>query len=249
MVEANAPLWGAEAEVCRTYFGSSRRSRRSDLRWIARQAAKELLDGVAPRADLVARLLAEGAGATQADLLVRAAEELHEEATHFSAFAIAYDRLREKDTPALDADTLAGAVSWPENMALRAARQRHRSEHGALGEHASAFTEGGYCTLYAEGMRLAGRGDADDAIAEACTLVYEDEFGHMLAWVGELGEAELEAAEWELLTQLTVEQSRLRVLMRAAQFDDPVEPDRLAQLVAGQGPPIAFDWTRAGLAP
>ena len=30
-------------------------------------------------------------------------------------------------------------------------------EHGALGVRASRFTEGGYCTLFREGMRLKGR--------------------------------------------------------------------------------------------
>ena len=45
VIAANAPYWGAEAEICRTYFRSPGRSAESDARWIARQAAKELLDG------------------------------------------------------------------------------------------------------------------------------------------------------------------------------------------------------------
>jgi hypothetical protein len=252
LIGANEPLWAAEAEVCGAYFTSPARSRRSDLRWLARQAAKELIDGVVPRADDLSRLLESGEGARHADLLARTTEELHEEAAHFAAFIAAYDKLRQEDGddgPILDLELLTSEVAWPENLALRDARHAHRRQHGKLGELASTLTEGGYCTLFTEGMRLAGREGTDDLIAAACALVYDDEFDHMLSGIAALCDAGLGASEWRLLADLTVEQSRLRVHMRDAQFDHPVEPARIDVLLAGGGSPLRFDWARAGLAP
>ena len=118
LIDANQALWAAEAEVCSTYFASPARSRRSDLRWLARQAAKELIDGVVPRADELGRLLASGEGASHADLLASTTEELAEEAAHFAAFTAAYDQLRHDDSPVLDFEVLTRAVAWPENLAL-----------------------------------------------------------------------------------------------------------------------------------
>ena len=45
LVDANTPLWGAEAEVCRTYFHSPARNAETDRLWITRQCYKELVDG------------------------------------------------------------------------------------------------------------------------------------------------------------------------------------------------------------
>ena len=115
------------------------------------------------------------------------------------------------------------------------------------GPHAGAFTEGGYCTLFSEGMRLAGRGGADDGIAQACAAVYDDEFEHMLGGIAGFRRLELGRQGWGLLRALTVEQSRQRVRMRQAQFDHPVPGARLEELVAVGAQPVAFDWARAGL--
>src|SRR5437588_7365866 len=180
VIEANAPFWGAEAEVCRTYFESPTRSPVTDARWLARQAAKELIDGVAVRARELSRLLDSGEGAAHPGTLTQLTEGLHEEATHFLVFVDAYDHLGLEGAPSLDADALIAACDWPENVMLRDLRAEHRRRHGDLGAHAGAFTEGGYCTLFSEGMRLAGRGGVDDGIAHACAAVYDDEFEHML---------------------------------------------------------------------
>jgi hypothetical protein len=246
VIEANAPFWGAEAEVCRTYFRSPERTLESDARWLARQAAKELLDGVAVRVREVAQALDSGAAARAAGL-VQMTEGLHEEATHFLAFTAAYEHVAAEGAPALDAPTLVEICAWPENVALRELRVDHRRRHGALGGHAGVFTEGGHCTLFSEGMGLAGGSEADDVIARACATVYEDEFDHMLDGIAGFREMALAPSEWDLLRELTVEQSRQRVLMRQAQFDHPVPPPRLGELLAGAGEPLGFDWARARL--
>ncbi len=45
---------------------------------------------------------------------------------------------------------------------------------------AHLFTEGGYCALFREGMKLGGRGGVDDAIAAACAEIHDEEFDHMM---------------------------------------------------------------------
>src|SRR4051812_8363697 len=44
LIDSNAPYWAAEAQLCRTYFHSPKRSVKTDLFWLARQARKEFFD-------------------------------------------------------------------------------------------------------------------------------------------------------------------------------------------------------------
>jgi hypothetical protein len=248
LINANAPYWAAEAEVCRTYFNSPLRTAQSDCAWLARQAAKELVDGVIERADELHALLTSGEIADDFERLAHLTEEIHEEANHYAAFAAAHELIRTDGIAALDGRTLLNQKPWPENIALTELRDTHRRLHGELGARARLVTEGGYCTLFTEGMRLAGRSGADDAIAHACSLVYEDEFEHMLTGIIGLGNGELRDEDWDLLIELTVAQSRLRIRMRQQQFDHPVDSARLEILLAGGARPLRFDWAKAGLA-
>ena len=87
--------------------------------------------------------------------------------------------------------------TWEEDTALTRLRHRHIEERGKLGVRACRFTEGGYCTLFREGMRLKGRGGADDLIAAACAEIYEDEFGHMLEGIAGLDREDWTAARFQ----------------------------------------------------
>ena len=246
VVEANAPYWAGEAEICRTYFESPARTAESDLLWLTRQAAKEIIDGVQVRAAELERLLADASGPFPTEALLRTTEELHEEAVHYRAFAAAHESIRQTcNGERLAVAALRAAVAWAENLALRDLRAAQRAEHGEIGQLAGLFTEGGYCTLFAEGMRLKGRGGADDDIAAACALVHDDEFDHMLASVLAVGDERLDDREWEFLAELTVAQSQLRLAMRDAQFGGVVGEERLRALQAGGATPLAFDWDRA----
>ena len=50
------------------------------------------------------------------------------------------------------------------------------------------------------------------------------------------------------LIRFTVEQMQARIIMRNAQFGQPVAPERLRQLLAGDCEPVPFDYPRvAGL--
>ena len=144
--------------------------------------------------------------------------------------------------------TSSGPSNWPENTVLTEIRARHVREHGDLGRRAHAFTEGGYCTLYAEGTRLRGRGGIDDAIADACAKVLDDEWEHMLQGIAGLEDDDAASAgPGRCLAELSVEQMRARIHMRNAQFGFPVAPARLAAIEGGDIVPLAFDYDRAGL--
>jgi hypothetical protein len=199
---ANELWWSAEAEVFAAYWDAPRRSLATDLRWIARQCHKELYDGVVLRERELQT--------ASADAHAALAQIIAEERDHLDAFADVYARFRG-DAQALTEDYLR-ELAWPENDALAELRTRHKHEFGAIGAIASTFTEGGGGALYIAGMSRAGRGGIDDAIAKACAVIYDDEQNHMTA-----GFAQLDI-DWNLLTELTVEQSELRVPMREAQF-------------------------------
>jgi hypothetical protein len=236
VLDANARYWGAEAEICRTYFRSPSRTATTDAAWLARQAAKELLDGVVPRMRQLDRALA--AGAIESSPVADIAEELHEEAVHFRAFAAAHARVRPAGIGDLDLATLKAAVAWPANLALAAVRARHTERDRQLGAVAGSVTEGGCCALFREGIALAGGSEADDAIAEACRAVLADEAEHMLSGLAAVDEIGLRPEQWEVVVDMSVEQSRARLLMREEQFGGAVGPDRLAQLLESGAEPL-----------
>jgi hypothetical protein len=223
LVAANAPFWAAEAELCRTYFESATRTLDTDLRWLALQASKELVDGVQARTD---------------DPGVVA-----EEVRHLAAFTAAYDALvvlageAGAEHPPLTEDHLQRSASWTANAALRELRQRHRAEHGTLGFLAAVVTEGGAATLFREGAARAGLGPADDAIARACAAVLADEEHHAADALVAMEAEVVDDAGWVLATSCTVEQSRQRLHMRSEQFGHPVRPARFKAMLAGMVDP------------
>jgi hypothetical protein len=245
LIERTSRLWAGEAEVIRTYFESPRRSRESDLRWIARQAYKEIWDGVAVQLGRLECALRPGAGQAEGDVLDDAAEVLRSELAHYRVFAGLHAALAGAAAPPLEPAALRERWSWPENDALRAVRASHVERFGGLGRRAMRFTEGGYARLFAEGMRLRGRGGADDLVAEACARVFDDEFEHMLGGIGGLAAEGLAEEDWRRLEELAAEQMRARIHMRSAQFDAPLPAARIAELCAGACSPLDFDYERA----
>lgn len=243
LVDRTSRLWAGEAEVVRAYFDSPLRTRASDLRWIARQAHKEIWDGVAVQLRRLEGALHSREAAPEGEL-ADAVEVLRSELDHYRTFAGLHAALAGPGTPALDP---AGLLrwQWPENEALARLRAGHVERHGSLGRRAMRFTEGGYARLFAEGMRLRGRGATDDLIAEACGRVFDDELEHMLAGVAGLAGEVDDEADWRRLAELAAEQMRARILMRSAQFEAPLPEARLAELCAGACPPLPFDYERA----
>ncbi len=247
LVAANAPLWAGEAAVFEAYWDAPMRTRETDLVWLARQCRKELFDGVLPRVRALETLAHRIGTESERAVLTALADGIQTETAHFRAFAGVYDQLRTAADPPLHAARLE-AAEWPENRALAALRERHREQYGALGRRAEAFTEGGYCTLYTSGCSLAGRGGIDDAIAAACATVVDDEWDHMIAGVAGLEDETLANDDWALLASLTVEQGRLRIHMRNAQFGRPLGNAELRAAENGACAPLAFDFARAGFA-
>ena len=255
LIDAVAPLFAGEAEVFSTYWESPRRDRESDKLWVLRQARKEVWDTplgdprglfIGPLEDLLAVFPRIDIDVPRERVLDRL-EGLYEEFSHYCAFADAYDALCDDGEARLSPTMLHDVPDWPENQALRDRRAEIKAAYGIAGERACLFTEGGYCTLFSEGMKLAGRGAPDDLIARACAKVYDDEFGHMLKGIVGLDADDLSNADWDQLVQLSVELQGLRIPMRNAQMSFPLSDERVGQILDGDIEPVQFDFAKAGL--
>lgn len=253
LIDYVAPLFAGEAEIFSTYWDAPGRTNDSDKIWIQRQARKEVWDTplgdprglfVGPLEDLLADFSSIDKGVPRAGILDRL-ETLYEEFSHYCAFADAYDALCAPGEQRISPSMLKEVPDWLENEAIRDRRAAIKRDYGALGERACFFTEGGYCTLFSEGMRLKGRGGADDLIAAACAKVYDDEFEHMRKGILGLDESVPANYDWDLLTELSVELQQLRLPMRNAQFSYPVSEQRMSEILDGKIEPVAFDFDRA----
>ena len=67
----------------------------------------------------------------------------------------------------------------------------------------------------------------------------------MLLGIIESDNDQLSDADWDTLIRYTVEQMKLRIHMRNAQFSYPVQGERLEELMAGQAAPLSFDFNAA----
>jgi hypothetical protein len=252
LVAANAPLWAGEAEIVRTYWTSPVRSREADLLWLKRQSWKEwagIADSKGKTMGMVSDLEVElhekvpGLDTTvDRHELLESLEKVHVEYSHYCLFADIYDWLIGAGGKKLNAHELG---TWPEEDALATRRREVRRTMGKIGVRASSFTEGGYCTMYSEGARLKGRTGLDGRIGRACQRVYDDEFGHMMLGVIGVDEEHLSDGDWAELTQLTIEQLKMRLYMRNSQFSHPVSEARIKEIIAGKIEPVAFDYTKA----
>ena len=253
LIAANAPLWAGEAEIVRSYWTSPVRTRQTDKLWLRRQCWKEYV-GVAKFAGPTVEVampseLARDLAAMVPKLddsvdrheLRELLDKVQAEFTHYCLFADIYDSLLEPGEPRINANEL---TVWPEEDALAKYRHNIRANVKKYAR-ATGFTEGGYCTLYSEGAKLKGRPGVDGKIGVACQKVFDDEYGHMMAGVIGVDEEGLSEAEWKELTELTVEQLRLRLAMRNAQFSHPVSDARVTEILAGKIEPIKFDYARA----
>ncbi len=260
LIDAAAPYWAGEAEVFRSYWNWERRGRETDRRWLALQCSKEIWgSGLAP--------LDKGIFLGPAEELVSAfplidieidrhavldiAEGLRAEFAHYCAFADAHDALALPGEPRLNPHAVKTA--WKEDLELSALRFAHKKENAKLGDRATRFTEGGYCTLFSEGMKLKERtqgpqGRANALIAQACASVYEDEFGHMLKGIIGLEADGMAAADWSTLERMAIDQLRARIHMRNAQFGGPLAGAALERALAGRCEPVVFDYGKARLA-
>jgi hypothetical protein len=256
LVGTVAPLFAGEAEVIRTYWTSPIRTKETDRLWLLRQARKEVWDTplgdqrglyLGPAEDLIAVFPKIDIEVPREEILAKM-EGLYEEFSHYCAYADAYDAVREDGEPRLSPTRLKKVPDWPENLAIRDRRAEVKEQFGNVGERACYFTEGGYCTLFSEGMKLAGNGGADDLIAHAAALVYEDEFGHMCKGIVGLDQEEMSDADWSLMEGISVELQSLRIDMRNAQFSFPLSKDRVTAIRSGDIEPIVFDFEKAAAA-
>jgi hypothetical protein len=261
LIDRAAPYWAGEAEVFATYWGWAKRTRETDRRWLALQCSKEVWgSGLAPL-DLgifLGPVKELEAAFPKIDIeidrhaVLDVCEGLWAEFAHYCAFADAHDAMALPGEKKLNPHDVK--QSWKEDLDLSHLRFGHKKENPKLGERATRFTEGGYCTLFSEGMGLRSRGGDpvhgrnNLLIAEACSKVYEDEFGHMLKGIVGLDREGLSEAEWQHLGDISVEQLKARILMRNAQFSYPLGEQRVKEIFAGTCKPLAFDYEKAKLA-
>lgn len=252
LIELNSPLWAGEAEIIRTYWSSPVRNRANDKLWLKRQCWKEYAgvgDSTGPHVGMVSDLgvrLPKMVPDLDITLdrhdLKELMEKVYVEYTHYVLFADVHDTLLDPGEPKLNANELR---PWPEEEALASVRRNLRKSGSRIGWRASDFTEGGYCTMYSEGAKLKNKPGLDGRIGRACQRVYDDEFGHMMHGVVGVDDVGLSQAEWDELAKLTMEQLRLRLYMRNAQFSHPLSDERLKEIIAGKIEPIAFDFAKA----
>jgi hypothetical protein len=251
LINALTPLWAGEAEIVRTYWSSPRRTLASDLLWLRRQCFKEFWGSGVGKYDKGGvvpgqlKRISEQVVEMDRHEALAVLDGIRAELSHYCAFADLHDAIRPAGTPKMEPN---GLEPWPEEDALTALRFKHQADHGALGMRACKLTEGGYCTLFSEGMALRGRGGLEGRIAEACAKVYDDEFEHMLAGIAGIAEEDLVENDWKLLQRLAIEQLRHRIRMRNAQFSFPLAEERVQAIYRGDIRPLEFDWQRAGLA-
>src|SRR5262249_39605149 len=160
--------------IVRSYWTSPVRSQANDKLWLKRQCWKEYAgtggsegktQGLAgDLAVKLERMLPQLDLSIDRHDLKELMEKVFVEYTHYVLFADLYDALLEPGEPRLNASTLA---PWPEEEALAGRRREVRKTHGKLGERASDFTEGGYCTMYSEGAALRGKPGLDGRIGKA----------------------------------------------------------------------------------
>ena len=252
LISVSAPFWAGETEVVRTYWDSPVRNVQSELDWLRRQCIKEFNGTGAGEYKNLGILLGPAVqvqeqfdeidrGLGRHDLL-DVLEVMLDEFSHYVLFADIYDHIRPDSVPPINPGQFE---AWTKEDAYRALRHSHLAEHGAIGRRASQFTEGGYCTLYREGARLKGRGGVEDMIAAACQQVCDDEFGHMLTGIIGIDDEGLSDEQFELLTNLVVEQLEHRVPDRNMQFNKPLSADRVAAIAAGDIEPLQFDYEEA----
>lgn len=257
LIERSATLWAGEAEVVRTYFQSDTRTRETDRAWLQRQCFKEVWgSGLTGRNESLiqgwSKQLSDWFPKIDTEIdryqALEIAEALHEEFEHYCLFADAYDAMAadgdSKITPVGLRD-----IEWKAEERLAELRRDHRAEHGDLGWASTRFTEGGYCTLFAEGMALGGDPDGHDGrnglIAKACRSVYEDEFAHMLIGITEADDPDMSDSDWQTFSELALQQLALRLPMRNEQFGYPVGDSRMAEIMNGEIEPLGFDYAKA----
>jgi hypothetical protein len=260
VIEANSRLWAGEAEVFRTYWTWDKRTRETDRQWLAYQCYKEVWSVITgdPSEGLfmgtlkrIEKMFPKIDDEIDRHTVLDEAEGLWAEFAHYCAFADAYDAMGKPGEAKMNPRLVKGR-GWKADEELGRVRHDHRKTYGEIGEISCKFTEGGYCTLFSEGMKLsanpAGHDGRDGIIAEACGKVYDDEFGHMLKGVVGIDKLGLTAEQWALFEKITVEQLKMRILMRNDQFGKPLSDKRIREIFAGDIKPIAFDYEQAKLA-
>ena len=259
LIDKAAPYWAGEREVFTTYWDSLKRSRESDRKWLFYQCSKEFWGtGLYPQdkgifMGALEHLLEIFPNIDQTidrDEVLDIVAIFSTEFSHYCAFANVYDQLALPGESKINPQMLK--QSWKEDLQLAELRFSHKRENSILGIRAIRITEGGYCTLFSEGMKLVNHTEssnphsqANKLIAAACSTVYHDEYSHMIKGIMGLEKEQLTMDEWAILERMTIEQLKSRILMRNSQFSHPLSKTRVREILEGKCQPIVFDYEKA----
>lgn len=245
LIDLAALYWAGEAEVVWTYFQSSSRTTTTDLIWIRRQCFREIWgSGVGDKKKglfqgpvaYLSQVFEQIDRQVDRHTVLDVIDDLRTEFAHYCLFADIHDWLSGEK---LHPGQLRG---WPADDELARLRYEYRERRGRLGYSAVRFTEGGYCSMYSAGMRLAGSGPLGDRIARACEQVYTDEIGHMRAGYAGLARQRLASAEWQDMADMVRKILLQRLHMRNEQFSHPLSAERIRVIDAGDIMPMEFDY-------
>lgn len=222
---AASPCWAGEAEIVERYF-DTHRTRPGDIHWLTAQTTKETQDfRELPPAwqEEYRRTGGLGSHPHAAAPLARFLSEMR----HVRLLAALVSELTGAP---LDFSNLR---PLPEDATLQALRHAHRATGGALGNAVMDFCEGGGGAMYVALSRIDG-GPFERRIASAFATIYRDEIGHGPMQIHAVARLARCDEDWRRAAVMVREVGAQRLLMRNEMFGHPLDPARLAEILAGE---------------
>ncbi|MPZ12844.1 MAG: hypothetical protein GEU73_00180 [Chloroflexi bacterium] len=221
--------WGGHYEVVKTFFGQPRPPEQL-LRWLDLQLYKEI-HVVPVKAQQLIDMYNKLDDEVERGEYEAEAYELADEVQHYRLLADVMEMITGKRRPALE------FKATPEQVELEAVRRRY-SRGSPLVRSISGFGPGGGTAFGAAGSMIEG-GPAERQLAAAFKVIYRQELEHYNKNRFTFDRRALEAnpGEYPESLEYARELARSHFLMRNASFSQPLPPQRVAEIEAGQVTP------------
>jgi hypothetical protein len=222
-------FWAGEVEVAETFFRSPR-SNEEHVHWLGYQMMKEYMwpDGRLTPLRKAYDQLESGVGRHEIHALFREAEE---EFSHYVVLADIAEKILGRPLPPKETEKHRYGI---ENQALL----KIRTSESDWDRATSHLHEGGGLGVYFAGKDLTPMSDDPyrTDIADAMTLIYNDELTHFGHGFSEFVHVAIDALE-ETWKQVTIKAELVgyhRVRMRNEQFGFPLSEERLQEIREGE---------------
>ncbi len=250
-----------EAEIADAYFSWDQRDRGKEVIWLTRQAGREIestFTGLKEIVDKVGGDLASPGqywvdrwgGDVDRNWLEENLFRTRQELNHGNRCVDIIEWLTGEPLDIKDVvrrynrwnpdPSLPDMTEWV-RLAQVFREQEARTEPWARLINSQGLLEGGSCGLFYAASRLSGS-ELNDRLAEAFTVVLDDERGHGPANIYRIAGAFTTREAVEGARGLMVERGIQRLRMRNEQFSHPVGEDRIQKIAAGD---ISLEVTRA----